>query len=292
MENKHPMVCAEFSHHISAFWLPLYRKSPLETGSVGAGFLVSPSAKLCYPGKSFPFKKKPKQISVINRRLGLKESIPFSYKDPLPHSVGYSVSATLSLSYSFASFMYLSKKPMIGEICRLAHIAEVESGTGLGDVSAICGGRGVVVRLTPGGPGYSNVDSIVVDIEKYRIVTSVIGKIRTSVLLKKLSNLIEIEGAKAYEEFLAEPSVENLIELGKRFSIKIGMMSVELDKELSTILKKSDPLGYFVKKGIVVVVTEKGETDNVYEELKARFGNARKHKIRDYGFRINFYSKS
>ncbi|MGC8564544.1 MAG: pantoate kinase [Fervidicoccaceae archaeon] len=285
---KETKVCAEFSHHISAFWLPSYRRKTLETGSVGAGFLISPVAKSCYPSESFPFKSKPKQITAIERILGLRESIPFSYKDPLPHSVGYSVSATLSLSYSFASLMHISGKPTIGEICRLAHIADVKSGTGLGDVSAICGGRGVVLRLTPGAPGYSVVDSIVTDLEKYTVITSVISKMSTSVMLRRLADSLESEGTRAYEEFLSDPSIEKLVELGRSFSMRVGMMSEELDRELSSILKKQDPLGYFVKKGLVVVVADKGETDSIYENMKAKFGNARKHRIMEEGLRIRF----
>lgn len=280
--------CLEAAHHISAFWLPYYNSDPMKTGSVGAGFLISPYAKSCYPGSGFPFKRKPVQVREIERRMGLKRPVNFSYRDPLPHSVGYSVSATLSLSYSFAVSVHFSESPMLGEICRLAHIAEVESRSGLGDVSAICGGRGVVVRLTPGAPGFSTVDSLVVNTEKYRIVTSVVSRMKTADMLNSTRSVIEKAGEESFRSFLEEPSLEKMVEIGREFSRKTGMMSEDLDRELFEILRGTSAIGYFVKKGLVVAVIEKGDAAEAAERLKGKFGNARIHRIIETGVRFTF----
>ncbi|NAY90022.1 MAG: hypothetical protein GU347_04855 [Desulfurococcales archaeon] len=278
-------ICIELPHHISAFWLPVNSRNPLKKGSIGAGFLVTPRSVACYPAEKFPFKIKPRQLNIIDRILNV-DRIPFKYKDPLPPAVGYSVSATLSLSYSFVSYVHLGKSFTLGEVCRLSHIAEVKSNTGLGDISAICGGKGVVIRLFPGAPGFSVVDSLVTDVKKFAIVTSVLRRMKTKDMLRAYKGSLEIEGTKAFYDFLEDSSVEHLVQIAKEFSKRVGMMSEEIDDRLSGLLKGTGALGYFVKKGIIVVLTPVEEKKEIYAKLKSHFGNARIHSIDDSGLRI------
>ncbi|MEM0112082.1 MAG: hypothetical protein QXS56_00570, partial [Fervidicoccaceae archaeon] len=94
------------------------------------------------------------------------------------------------------------------------------------------------------------------------------------------------EGERIFKKFAENPSLSNLVEAGREFSLSVGMMTREMDEELKRAFRRIDALGYFVKKGLIVVVVEKGEVNEALESLISLFGNARSHTISENGLSI------
>ncbi|AFH42829.1 GHMP kinase [Fervidicoccus fontis Kam940] len=274
--------CIKIAHHISTFWAPVYKDNELYTGSIGAGILISPYAIACLNEES-SFEEPSDLIKEIDKMMGREKSLHFKYIDELPPAYGYARSASLAIGYTFLSFIYENKKFTLFDIGRIAHVAEVRSKTGLGDVSAILGGRKIPIRLKAGAPGISLVDSLMIR-EKISIITIPLKKISTKDMLKNKEREFYNAGMEAMRLFLDEPDFEKLVTLAYDFSKKTGMLSEEVESVIKEVTKSVGIIGYFIKKGIVVLFAEEGTEDDVIEMAKKKLKTQPfKHKLLDTG---------
>ena len=143
----------------------------------------------------------------------------------LPVSQGFGMSGAAALSTSLA----------IGEAygatyidsLKIAHRAELEMRTGLGDIASQYFG-GITIRLREGIPPYGIVDRIAVAEKDFRAVV-LSGKMETSkVLTSQRRKIIEKYGLDAMREFLKDKTLENAFKIGRKFSRNIGIFSREV----------------------------------------------------------------
>jgi len=184
---------------------------------------------------------------------------------PVPLGSGYAASAALALAYS--TLVAASSGSMgFEEAAREAHIAEVVEGTGLGDVVAIYYGRMLEARTAPGGPGVGRVESFPVDAS--HVVTASLGFMSTSDMHSSRLEYIERAFAKAYTQFIENPSLDSFLESARMFSIEAGFAGRELAERLDGLVSRGLARGWYVKKKVVVVVPEDGLVGEVAGELK------------------------
>ena len=277
--------------HVSGFWAPIIRGNDyLNSGSLGAGLTLKPKAL---------FRIELMQRLGVNCRITLNkvcfDEIPLIkvIDELLPKvnkedndvvlikgecigelGIGLGLSAALAISYSIGRLIELRRLPTLLSAASIAHMAEVRCLTGLADVIAEVHGGGLVVRVKPGAPGFGEVDIIPIK-DNIKIViaygTNLIKGVTTPKMLSNRLDLYYREGLRAYSEFIREPSLENFLEISRKFSSKVGFINDELRKILSNslepLIRRGYVLGYFVKKSILLTVIDKNCIDDVINVL-------------------------
>ena len=262
------MIRVLVPYHITGFWYPVYRGDPYRTGSLGAGLVLGTylEAYPCERGVRDP---------VVNRvlaLLGVKQGVCF--REPRPVGVGYGASAARSLA---ASLLVGASRGL--SFCRAAqeaHRAEVELGTGLGDVIAESVGIGLVYRVAPGAPCIGLADYVVPK-GRLVVVTAPMGRMATPAMLREYASRIARLGREAYRGFMRNPSLEGFLEHARRFSRGVGFLTQELEERIQGLLRRylaqGSIAGLYVKKRLLVVVVDPSDAEEVAEVLRRGLGS-------------------
>ncbi len=141
---------------------------------------------------------------------------------PLPVSQGFGVSSAAALSTTLALDDALGLGLPRNELVALAHVAEVDCGTGLGDVVPASLG-GMDLRLRPGAPGHADVRTFEV---RRDLLLAVVGpELLTRAVLRDARKVaaINAHGGACVDAFKREPTFERLFDLGNRFGEETGL---------------------------------------------------------------------
>ncbi|MFN3804542.1 MAG: GHMP kinase [Pyrobaculum sp.] len=233
-------------HHLTGFWLPHYDKSPVATGSTGAGLLLA-EAEIELAGGEVVYNG-----VVVARRAGVQISSPY------PAGYGYAASAVINIAMGVAE-VGLSPAAFV-----TAHMREVLNMTGLGDVLAIYTGGCLVVRIRPGAPGVGeayptpcpNVVLITVDLSRYD----------TRAMLTERAGAIREAGREAVAAFLKDPTFDAFLHHARQFSRRVGF----LPRWAELLEGAPGVVGYFAKKGVLAVVAERDSWRDVARLLAGR----------------------
>ena len=136
------MVCAFAPANISLLFKVVPHNDPAQMGSLGCGFTVNEGvtvevsaasqSAVTFNGTPINF---PTVTSVIDRLTGRDPvSLTVDIQSPLPLGSGFGISGASALAAAYAVNKLLSLKKSNLELAKIAHIAEVENKTGLGDV--------------------------------------------------------------------------------------------------------------------------------------------------------------
>jgi len=134
---------------------------------------------------------------------------------PLGSGFGASGAGALGCAYALNALFGLGKTS--NQIGAVAHVAEVVSGTGLGDVIAQNVG-GLVMRLEPGAPGIGSVDRI--PVPSLRVDYVVKGPLSTAEVLSDPGTMTRVNqaGEKALKDLIKKPTLDNFMNLSRRFA--------------------------------------------------------------------------
>jgi len=272
--------------------VPIFKGSPMFSGSLGAGLTLYPPAKFI-----ISYDKRHDECKfVFNGRcideLGLLKTIDTIIgKGKLNITIrgqgvgdlglGYGLSSAIAIAYSYAKLITVSLKYSIRltKAGIIAHIAEVLNLTGLGDVIAEIYGGGLVIRLRPGPPTIGIIDSIPLS-NVYVLVCELRGVLKPTpqMLSESLNKQIKF-GLLAYKNFIKNPCIESFLDEAYKFSKEVGFLTNDLDKRvralLTPYLKSGCILGYYVKKSLLLVVVECG----CVNEVKTVLSNFCKPKL-------------
>lgn len=240
--------------HITGFFEIIGHADPLKKGSRGAGVVLDDgvltnivieegagSVEVKMNGKSDPRNSSItyKTIDIIKNRFQLEnKNITIEHEFKVPISAGFGVSAACALGTSLGIVKVLNFPLTFNKAASLAHLAEVEMKSGLGDVIAETAG-GMVLRLKEGAPGYGRTDKIIQNDLKHDnlekgsdlfIITRTLGKIETSQIIddphwKERINKI---GKNLLDELLKRPDTRNFLKLSRKFAEKTSLMNSEV----------------------------------------------------------------
>ncbi len=249
------------------------REQPERTGSLGAGLLLEPSilAILCpNPGglklniALSRVETLPGPLETVLEEMGFNgRKYTLIINSPVPLAVGFAVSAATALTAAMVLAAQALKS--IDEAAVRAHVAEVVHGTGLGDVIAQYMGRMLEVRISPGAPGIGKVESY--PVEPIRIVSIILQKQTTRRMHEAIGERIKQYAPRHYAAILEDPRLETLLEESRLFSIETGMAPRDVASLLDRLHKKM-LIGWYVKKGVAIVVPENEYYDDVIQALK------------------------
>lgn len=246
--------------HITGFFEIIDHRDPLRKGSKGAGIVLDKGVLtdvLVKDGEGVDVKINGKSdsklssityktIDLIKERFQLDgKKIRISHEFQIPVGAGFGVSAACALGTSLGLVRALELPLTYNKAASIAHLAEIEMKSGLGDVIAEITG-GLVLRLKEGSPGYGRVDKIIPDLtsqnrsdDECYIITKTLGEIETSSIIEDpfWQKKINQTGETLLGELLERPDIHNFFKLSRRFAEETSLMSPELG-ELVDILEE------------------------------------------------------
>ncbi len=278
--------------HITGFFEIRDNRNPLYKGSVGGGIVLETGC-VTEVSRSNDLSQRRTRIEIngveeeANTTKYVVQSLIEKYEHDIdiivstdfdvPVGAGFGASGAGALSTALALNELLSLDMTLNEVAQIAHLAEVENNTGLGDVIAETYG-GVVIRKKPGPPGIGIIDKIPHRKEKISYV--VFGKRATKTVLvdESLKRGINEAGREAMKELIRKPNLDNFMLASRNFSLRSEVISD----------KCRDAIEAVDAEGKVASAAMIGDTVFVIGDSEAlkEFGEVKESRISDVG--LNF----
>jgi pantoate kinase len=159
------------------------------------------------------------------------KKISIQHQVDVPFEAGFGASAGLALGTALGISKLMELPLTFNQASAMAHQAEVEMKTGLGDViGALCGG--IPLRIKPGAPGIGKTDRI---LNRYAndelfVIAKNLGSIETSTILNDPVMVKEINRVSRdlLVKLLLKPQISYFMELSLNFAKETGLMDPEV----------------------------------------------------------------
>ncbi|MGD6806987.1 MAG: pantoate kinase [Candidatus Bathyarchaeia archaeon] len=211
---------------------------PLKMGAIGGGFglqkgtsttvsveeAVENSISVRINGESVNAKVTKQITEALLLETTRKYAVAVEHQIEVPIGMGFGTSAGGALTTGLALKEALSLPLTYNQIGQAAHIAEIHCQTGLGTVSSLNFGGGLILVTEPGAPGICQTDRIPIPPDYVVVAGFYRSLIPKKSVLSSPEKKAEINryGRKTLEAILAEPSLENFLEQCWAFSQKAG----------------------------------------------------------------------
>ena len=230
--------------HITCFFHPVRTGDPETTGSRGAGLRLSLGTTVTIEERTdrrvnIVMDGRESDAPVTRRVLSMAcpdRGFDVTIENELPVGQGFGMSASGAIAAAACACMISDID--IRQAYRLAHVAEVTEGGGLGDVAAIMSGFHQPVRIRPGLPPYGEVRGSGLRIP--RLTLAVVGdKLSTAPVINDpdmQSRMCRI-GSGMVDDYIRKPSLGRLFSLSREFSTSLGLESEGVRDALNEIAK-------------------------------------------------------
>lgn len=291
--------------HITGFFSTYNDKNPLKKGSCGAGVLIDKGVvtTVKIKRKSLNNEKKletPVAIT-INRKIDTKNeiisrktislfkkelSLDLNYDIAINHDIqvpigaGFGTSASCALGTAIGLSKILKPHLRIIKACQIAHIAEINLGSGLGDVLSQTS-KGIVIRESPGAPGIGKVKNIIpgeINNNSYLkditqedtcseicLLSKTFGKIETSSIIQNPAEIKNINkiGLLMQKKIVKTPSIENFMECSYEFGKKTGLMNSKVSAIVEDLKKYTIGSSMAMLGNTVFALSKKEDIHNI-----------------------------
>lgn len=214
--------------HLTAFFTVHEDDDPMATGSQGAGLTLTDGVTVSVEranATAVELNGERMAVEPVERALAAMDcEATVIAKSDLPLGCGFGVSGALTLGAVLAANRQLSRRLSENELVAIAHGAEVQSGTGLGDVMAQARG-GVPIRLEPGGPHHGLLDGIP---GRYRVEYLVRGELDTRETLDRDYEALNRAGREVLSLVVDDPTVSTLCRGGRTFARESDLLTPTL----------------------------------------------------------------
>ena len=201
---------------------------------------------------------------------------------PVGYGLGSSGAVALSLSFALDQALKTKlEKTMIGKI---AHNAEVNCKTGLGDVLASYHG-GFEIRVKPGAPGIGHVEKIPTD--KISIIMICFSPISTNKFIKERLSQINGLGGKMVNQLLESKDYDHFQDMSLEFAKYVDVMTPRMQKIVEELSKNEIKCGIALFGETIFSMVPQKEESKVLEILqKYSDGILIKSELDDNGARV------
>jgi pantoate kinase len=204
----------------------------------------------------------------------------------IPVGYGLGSSSAVALSLSYALDQALDTKLDKTRIGQIAHNAEVNCKTGLGDVLASYHG-GFEIRVIPGAPGIGSVEKIFTD--KITILMICFSPISTNKFIRERLSQINGMGGKMVNKLLESKNYEHFQDMSLEFAKYIDVMTPRMQKLVDELSQKKIKCGIALFGETVFTMIPKEKENDVLEILhKYSDGSIIKSELDDQGARVLF----
>jgi pantoate kinase len=224
--------------HITGFFTTSEDDDPTKAGSQGAGLTLTDGVTVTVrpAGERAVYLDDASiEIEPVEQVLdALEADVVVDAETDLPLGAGFGVSGALALGTALATNHVLDRALSENELVTIAHGAEVQAGTGLGDVVAQARG-GVPIRLEPGGPQHNLLDGIP---ERARVEYVTYDELATEAVLDGDTDPIDRAGEESLSLVVAEPTLSSFIFASRRFAREAELLTsrvVEVIEDVSAV---------------------------------------------------------
>ena len=224
-------------------------EDPLRCGSTGAGFSVTIGTEtsvsvMDHPSLEITTDYNSERIdaqvtkTVVRRLTEDYErtlKVHVTHESSLPSGAGFGASGAGALGTALALSQILDQEITYEQAAEVAHIAEIENHTGLGDVLAQTVG-GIEVRVEPGGPGIGKIENILY-LDSLRAVLAGAPGLKTAEILTNTETRERINtiGDHLVERIIADPTIETFMDCSRTFSDEIGLKTKRVKEALDEL---------------------------------------------------------
>jgi len=291
--------------HVTGFfkaYLDNNQKFSEKLGSMGAGFSIKEgvttsvritpktSQKSGFKISAQGYQPDKTNVSefVLNEflKLGNFEELFFDITHKISVPVGYGLgsSSAVALSLAFALDKALQTKLQQKVIGKIAHNAEVNCKTGLGDVLASYFG-GFEIRVKPGAPGIGKVEKI--KTEPISIVMICFSPISTNNFLKEKLSQINGLGGKMVNKLLESKDYEHFQDMSLEFAKYVDVITPRMRTIIEELTCNKIKCGVaFFGETIFSMIPKEKESDVLKIFKKYTDGIIIKSELDDLGARV------
>lgn len=178
----------------------------------------------------------------------------------LPLGAGFGTSGAMALGTALAANRVFDRKLSENELVTIAHGAEVQAGTGLGDVVAQARG-GIPIRLEPGAPAYNLLDGIPA---RARVEYVSFGDLSTPDVLSGDTDKLSAAGKRALSRVVEEPTLASFIFASRGFAREAELLTPDVMTALEDVAA-ADGQASMAMLGNTVFALGTGLSDAGYE---------------------------
>lgn len=261
--------------HAAGFATVDRHDDPTKAGARGAGLVLSDGVTVTVrPAgeRSVELNGEPVELGPVERVLdALEARVAVEARTALPRGVGLGVSGGVALGTALATNCALDRGLSVNELATVAHGAEVQAGTGRGDVVGALRG-GAPVRLEPGGPHEAVVDAIP---EPARVEYHVLGGAagdtgpRGSEGLPPADDELTRAGERALSAVVRDPTLSAFMEASRRFVRETGLLTDRARGVVEDVAAAGGSATMAVG-GETVLALERGLSDAGYDPAACR----------------------
>ena len=225
---------------------------------------------------------------VLNEFLKLGEFsnkfIDIEHNISIPVGYGLGSSSAVALSLAFALDKVLETKLDKTRIGQIAHNAEVNCKTGLGDVLASYHG-GFEIRVKPGAPGIGTVEKI--DTDKISVIMICFSPISTNKFIKERLSQINGLGGKMVDKLLESKNYEHFQDMSLEFAKYVDVMTPRMEKLVRDLSENKIKCGIALFGETVFSLIPEENEDTILKILqKYDDGIVIKSKLDNVGARV------
>ncbi|WP_066413925.1 pantoate kinase [Halorubrum aethiopicum] len=240
--------------HVTAFFSAHPAADPAVAGSRGAGLTLSDGVDVTVEtiddasaasdasatadaSAALTLDGEPASIGAVAdvlAALGVRARVEL--ETDLPLGAGFGVSGAAALGTAIAANAAADRGRSENELVRIAHEAEVERGTGLGDVVAQARG-GVPIRLEPGAPGHGELDAIPTHA---RVEYVTFGELSTEDVLAGDTAALTAAGERALSRLRADPRLSTLMDASREFAERADLLVPEVAEAIEAVDRVGD----------------------------------------------------
>lgn len=230
--------------HVTGFFSSHPADDPTEAGSRGAGLALTdgvrvsaepaPEAELRLSGPDDDREPtRPDSVEAVGTVLETLsvEDVRLEVEADLPLGAGFGVSGAMALGTALAANAAFDCRLSENELVTVAHAADVEAGTGLGDVVAQARG-GVPIRLEPGAPAVGSLDAVPA---RARVEYVSFGERSTAAVLAGDTDRLDEAGRTALSRVVSEPTLSSFIYASRRFAREAGLLTPAVREAIEAV---------------------------------------------------------
>ena len=222
--------------HVTGFFSAHPATRAAAAGSRGAGVTLSTGVTVTVTptdaATSLALNGEPTSVGAVADvldALGVRARVEMT--TDLPVGAGFGVSGAAALGTAMAANAAADCGRSENELVRIAHEADVERGTGLGDVVAQARG-GVPIRLEPGAPGYGSLDGIPTS---PRVEYVSFGPLSTADVLAGDTDRLSAAGAHALDRVIDDPRLETFMAASRAFAERANLLAPPVEAAIDAV---------------------------------------------------------
>jgi pantoate kinase len=183
----------------------------------------------------------------------------------IPVGYGLGSSAAVALSLSFALDQVLETKLDKITIGKIAHNAELNCKTGLGDVLASFHG-GFEIRVKPGAPGIGRVEKILT--EKISVIMICFSPISTNKFINERLSQINGLGGKMVNKLMKSKDYEHFQDMSLEFANYVDVMTPKMQKLVNELSENNIKCGIALFGETIFSMIPKKDESKILKILK------------------------